>query len=171
MAGGSASSGTGGAAAELSPTPPVGEGLLYTPVGPTRLLDTRRPVGPSNPATGAVGPGEVLELEVSTAVPDARSVVVNVTVTGGSAASDLVIWPKGDPMPPTSNLNWAGGETVANLVTVAVGVEGRIVVRNRSGSAHVVVDIQGRGDQRGCGSSRLRPSSCSTPAAASPSGR
>ncbi len=143
MAGGSASSGTGGAAAELSPTPPVGEGLLYTPVGPTRLLDTRRPVGPSNPATGAVGPGEVLELEVSTAVPDARSVVVNVTVTGGSAASDLVIWPKGDPMPPTSNLNWAGGETVANLVTVAVGVEGRIVVRNRSGSAHVVVDIQG----------------------------
>jgi hypothetical protein len=118
----------------------------YLPVVPQRILDTRKPVSATNPSTGAFGPGQVRELVVAgvAGVPaDATAVVVNVTVTGGSAASDLRVWPAGAAVPQISNLNWAAGETVPNLVTVGVGDGGRIAIRNQTGSAHVIVDVQG----------------------------
>lgn len=118
----------------------------YTPIGPVRVLDTRRPVGPANPASGTVGPGEVLVLEVAGVggVPeDATAVVANVTATGGTAASNLRVWAAGDPVPATSNVNWSAGQTIPNLVVAEVGEGGAVAVRNQSGEVHVIVDVQG----------------------------
>ena len=71
------------------------------------------------------------------------AVVLNATVTGTSAPSHLTIWPTGYDRPEISNLNYLWGQTVANLVTVAVGDGGRVSVFNASGVAHVIFDVAG----------------------------
>ncbi|MBC7374275.1 MAG: hypothetical protein H7323_09825, partial [Frankiales bacterium] len=42
-----------------------------------------------------------------------------------------------------SSLNVASGVTVANLVTVKVGRDGRVRLRNQSGQVHLIVDLSG----------------------------
>ncbi len=122
-----------------------GDGLL-TPVTPTRILDSRP--GPQNLAwSGALGAGETRALTVAggsgTVPANASSVVLNVTVTGGSAGGDLRLWPTGHSQPDASNLNWAPGETAPNLVIAKVGANGQVQVRNSSGSVHVIADVVG----------------------------
>jgi hypothetical protein len=71
------------------------------------------------------------------------AVILNVTVTGTSAASFLTIYPAGVPRPLSSNLNWVAGRTAANLAEVAVGSNGQVKVYNGAGSTHVVFDVAG----------------------------
>jgi hypothetical protein len=71
------------------------------------------------------------------------AVTVNVTVTNASAASYLTVYPSGLSRPLASNLNWTPGQTVANLVEVAVGQDGTITVYNALGTVDVVVDVAG----------------------------
>ena len=67
-----------------------------------------------------------------------------VTATQGTAATHLTLWPGDVPEPPpTSSLNVAAGTTVAKHVTVAVGDDGTIRVRNNSGFTHVLIDLTG----------------------------
>lgn len=110
----------------------------YTPLSPTRLLDTR-----TNGDT--LGPGGSLNLTVvGGSVPsDATAVAINVTVTDTTAPSYLSVYPAGEPQPLVSNLNWSGGETVPNLVIVPVGSGGEITFYNDQGRADVVVDLEG----------------------------
>jgi len=70
-------------------------------------------------------------------------VILNVTVTGTSAASYLSVWPQGVARPVVSSLNWTPGMTVANLVEVAVSASGRVSFFNAAGSTHLIVDVQG----------------------------
>jgi spore germination protein YaaH len=90
--------------------------------------------------------GQVLEVQVaggSTGVPgDAKAVSLNVTATGPSSAGYLTVYPCGVTAPPTSNLNFARGQTVANAVLVGVGSSGKVCVRS-SAPAHVIVDGSG----------------------------
>jgi WD40 repeat protein len=120
----------------------------FTAVSPQRLLDTRTSSG--GRAAGPVGPGETVELTVAGvqtaagAVPaDATAVVLTVTATGGTAGTDVRAYPTGSPAPTVSNLNAAAGATVPNLVTVPVGTEGRVTLRNNSGSVHLIADLAG----------------------------
>ena len=46
-------------------------------------------------------------------------------------------------VPGTSSLNLAPGRTRANLVTVPLGAQGRVRLRNNSGSVHVLADLAG----------------------------
>ncbi|WP_046778244.1 hypothetical protein [Streptomyces yangpuensis] len=49
--------------------------------------------------------------------------------------------------PGSSNLNRTSGRTVAKLVTVPVGADGKVEIANLGwGSAHVVVDLFGHLD-------------------------
>ncbi len=110
------------------------------PVTPTRLWDTRQ--------HSALGSGGVLTLPVTGAagVPDgARAVFANVTVTGPTASGYLTVYPAGEVVPATSNVNFVAGLTVPNLVLVKVGANGSISIQNANlgGSVQVVVDIQG----------------------------
>ena len=45
--------------------------------------------------------------------------------------------------PTASNLNVAPGETVANMVLVPVGADGKVSIYNNAGATHVVVDVLG----------------------------
>lgn len=53
------------------------------------------------------------------------------------------MWPTGQHQPTVSSLNWSPGETVANLVTVPVGVDGKVDVFNQAGTVEVIADVVG----------------------------
>ena len=111
---------------------------LFTTSGPRRLLDTRTSGQP-------LGPHGVVSVPVPTWYGGGTpvGVVLNVTVTNATAESYLTVWPDGQPMPGTSNLNFVAGQTVPNRVIVPVGVNGTIDIYNAAGRVDVVVDLNG----------------------------
>lgn len=72
------------------------------------------------------------------------SVVLNLTASRPSAATYESVVPA--PLvgaPTVSNLNLTAGATRANLVTVAVGTDGKISVFNFAGTVRTIVDVVG----------------------------
>lgn len=124
-------------------------GASYTAVVPTRALDTRIPLGVATAAPLAAG--RTIELStagVAHAPQGATAVVLNLTVTGGSRAGYLTVWPSGEERPNASSINFASGQTVANLVIAKIGADGRVSIWNSNdassiGSVHVLVDVVG----------------------------
>ena len=71
------------------------------------------------------------------------AVVLNATVTEPTSGSYLTLYPSGASLPFASNLNFSGGQTIPNLVTVKVGADGKVNVYNNKGATHVVLDVAG----------------------------
>jgi hypothetical protein len=120
-------------------------GAYYTPVAPTRILDTRTTTGVSSPAPIPPNSDLILPLPAVGSVPagDISAVVLNVTVTAPTAGGSLTVYPGGTSLPLASNLNYTAGQTVPNLVTVPL-VNGSIAFHNGSaGTVHVVADLEG----------------------------
>ncbi|MFB7381134.1 hypothetical protein ACFC6U_16115 [Kitasatospora purpeofusca] len=121
------------------------KGDLFHPQGPTRVLDTRAPIGV--PSARPVAPNGTLELQLAgtAGVPSTgvTAVTVNVTVTDPGDDGHLTVYPHGGAAPDTSNLNWTAGRTVANLVTVPVK-DGKVSFYNRSGgTVNLIADLVG----------------------------
>jgi hypothetical protein len=119
----------------------------YTPITPTRMLDTRSTLGGHPGALGFYEDYSVTIAGVSP-VPAAASVlavVMNVTAVTPTANGALIVWPDGTNTPASSSLNFTVGKTVPNLVTVQIGQPlGRVDILNSSiGSTHVIVDVVG----------------------------
>jgi hypothetical protein len=112
----------------------------YQPMAPTRILDTRKGSGPlaggSTVTVPVAGVGGVPTDGVYAAV-------INVTATNTTAPGYLTIYPAGTPQPLASSLNWTAGQTVPNLVEVAVGLGGQVNVFNAAGSTDVILDVEG----------------------------
>ena len=126
----------------VSGQPISARGSGFLPVSPTRLLDTRNGTGV---AQGQLGAGGTLKLTIAgkAGLPTSTtSVVLNVTVTGGTAGSVLTVFPDGQALPTVSNLNFAAHQTVPNLVTVPV-VDGAVDFHNLAGTVDVVADLDG----------------------------
>jgi hypothetical protein len=125
-------------------------GSEFSPVTPTRVLDTRNGTGA---AEGKVGKGAVVKLHVAGAanIPETGvvAVVMNLTVTNASGAGFVTVYPStdGSTVPNVSNLNYGPGQnTVANLVTVPVGTDGYIYLANAGSTAgpiDLVADVSG----------------------------
>lgn len=115
----------------------------FTAVVPQRLLDTRE----DGVRVDAGGTVDVPVVGVQTshgAVPaSATAVVLNVTVTAGTASTDVRAYPAGTAVPVVSNLNATRGATVPNLVTVPLGAGGAVTLRNNTGSVHLIADLAG----------------------------
>ena len=134
-------------------------GADYTPVTPTRLLDTRNATGVTTKTPVAPGANVVLPIHSIDGVPaaDISAVVANVTVTQPTAPGHLTVYPHGRSLPTASNLNFNKGQTVANQVTVPV-VDGNLVFHNGSpGTVHILMDLQGFYGQGGYGFKPLTP--------------
>lgn len=116
----------------------------FSPLPPTRLLDTRNGTGGRATALGAAG-GFALQVTGRGGVPAAgvAGVVLNVTVTGPTGSGYLTTYPTGAARPLASSLNFVRGQTVPNLVVVGVGDGGRVSFFNSSGQTHVVADVVG----------------------------
>jgi hypothetical protein len=114
----------------------------FNPVTPARLADTRLGV-----CGARLGQGDKRSIAITSraAVPDGNvtAVAVNITVTNPTATGFLTVYPKGNPTPDASNLNYVRGLTVANLVTAGVGPDGAITISNSAGTADVIVDVTG----------------------------
>ncbi|MFD7260523.1 hypothetical protein [Streptomyces sp. NPDC059874] len=118
-------------------------GSALTSITPARFLDTREGLGAK---AGRVGPGGVVTLQVAgvKGVPAAgvTAVVMNVTAVSPTQAGFVTVYPNGQPVPTVSNLNFAAGDIVPNLVTVPV-VNGKVDLRNFAGSVDLVADVTG----------------------------
>ena len=115
-------------------------------VTPCRGVDTRTPA--SAPALAAGATRHFAVAGVCGTSPTARAVSVNVTVTGGTGAGHLRLFPKGQALPGTSAVNYGAGQTRANNALIAVGNDGALSVYagQASGSVHFILDINGYTD-------------------------
>lgn len=109
-------------------------------VPPARLLDTRSGLGAPAGATRQV----TLAVAGRGGIPatGAAAVAVNVTVTAPAGGGFVTAYPGGTARPTASNVNYARGQTVANLVVVPVGADGTVVLYS-SAPAHLVADVAG----------------------------
>ncbi|MEU8840512.1 hypothetical protein AB0D97_15480 [Streptomyces roseus] len=116
----------------------------YTALNPSRFLDTREGLG--GPRGQVAGQGTIgVRMTGNGGVPyGATAVALNVTVTNPREDGHLTVYPSGGAAPSTSNLNFRGGQTVANSVIVPVGADGSIKIRNGAWKgADVIVDVVG----------------------------
>ena len=123
---------------------PGPDGGLLHPMGPVRILDTRKGLG----ATGSVADVSLDVAGRGGLPPDpgkVRAVVVTLTAVPPIAVGGdfhVSAWPSGSPYPGTSTLNVSRNATTANLAVVPVGPDGRIILR-RSQPADLVADVVG----------------------------
>lgn len=118
----------------------------FTPIDPTRTLDTRPGLGPDF-AGPRPSSGTVIDIPAS-ALPNAPDGVVAVSLTVSLAGSDargfVQAFPTGKVEPGgTANVNsFAPGQTVGNLAIVPVGNGGGISLFTSVGG-HLIVDVNG----------------------------
>ena len=139
----SVSSGMGTASATYNGATPVPQDT-YHPLTPARVLDTRNGTGG---VRGPVGAGGEVNFAITgqggVPLSGADTVVLNVTVTNTTAAGYLTAYGSGQPRPPSSNLNWSAGETIANLVTVPIGANGMVTLFNAGSQSQLIADVEG----------------------------
>jgi LPXTG-site transpeptidase (sortase) family protein len=106
-------------------------------VSPLRVLDTR----PTPVKADSYSPVSIAGLA---GVPDsATAVVLNVTAIDAEGEGYVTVFPWGEALPNTSNVNIKRfGQMVPNLVTVRLGVEGKVGLYS-SISANLLVDVFG----------------------------
>jgi dienelactone hydrolase len=106
----------------------------YQPLTPVRVLDTRQ--------AGRTMPNVPVKLRVPAVPATAAAVVLNLTVTEPLGAGFASVYPCGEDIPATSNVNFRGDQTIANLVIVKPGTDG-LVCLSTDKPAHLIADVQG----------------------------
>jgi hypothetical protein len=128
----------------------TGAGGTYTAVGPFVLLNTRNGIGTS----GVVAPIDaddpnthgVLTVQAAgiDGVPtNVTAVVLHIAVADGSAGGSVTVYPANITQPATSNIDFATGDVVSNLVIVPVDVNGNIDICNHFGTVNIVANVLG----------------------------
>lgn len=136
------------------------EDLVFTPVEPCRILDTRNP----GPVSGVFSPNERREFyvygtsEISSqggnpagcAAPNGEpsAVHINVTAVPVSGLCFFTVFPADVSPPLASLINYSPGvPAIANAATIKtyfqVGAEEIEVLNGPCGSAHLVIDVMG----------------------------
>ncbi|MGE0878388.1 MAG: NlpC/P60 family protein [Acidimicrobiia bacterium] len=121
------------------------------PLPPLRLVDTRtaQRIDSSTPL--------IVPVPVSDTVPDsATSVLVNLTAVDARSAGYLTLFPCGDVMPATSNVNFTSSRPVAGAATVGLGRQRSICVY-ASAPTHVIIDLNGWFGADGVGMTAMNP--------------
>ncbi len=122
-----------------------GMGARFNPITPVRILDTRTTNTPSGVA-GRVPSGGTIDLQITgdNGIPaDATAVVMNVTAVAPTGAGFITVWPRGVTRPLSSNLNFAPGDIVPNLVTVGIGSNGQVSLYHQGGTNNLIADVVG----------------------------
>ncbi len=105
---------------------------------PTRVLDTRGGLGGP---LGPVAAGGTLTLALTDRPAATTAAVVNITVTNPHTAGFVTVFACDQSRPVTSNLNFAIGQTVANLVVTVPSVDNKLCLYS-SATTDVLVDFQ-----------------------------
>ncbi len=117
----------------------------FSPLSPTRVLDTRSAKGVSTRTPLAAGGVLALKVAGTAGIPSsgATAVVLNVTATEPTAATYVSVYPDGVSRPTVSNLNLSAKQTLPNEVIVPLGADGKIDFYNHAGSTHLIADVEG----------------------------
>lgn len=121
-------------------------GLRFTPLAPTRIVDTRNGTGGFKGLIGAkvtkkfAAPGGV-------AIDPTFALVGNATAISPTAATYLTVFADGGTRPAVSSLNAVAGETVANAAVVNLGPGTLFDAYNNAGSLNLAMDVAGRFDE------------------------
>ncbi len=127
------------------------QGSGITPVGPTRLVDTRTasPQGSIAVTQKKYGAADELRLPLNGVadLPDdgIGSVQLTVTVTNPNASGFITVYPCGT-LPLASHLNYTTGQTIAASVTALVSADGEVCIYSNQ-STNIIVDVNGWGNQ------------------------
>lgn len=123
-------------------SPPVGHcRSTFTPITPTRLVDSRNGIG----ASGRIGAGRQVRVQVTdggTIPNDATAAVFSIVAVGPSAQGYLTAHPCSASVPETSTLNYVAGQTVANSTIAALSSAGQLCVWTNA-ETDILVDITG----------------------------
>jgi hypothetical protein len=115
--------------------------LLYRPVAPVRLLDTR---GATTAYAGRLGARQVVELAVQSlpgAPANLGAAVANVVALSATEPGFVSVFPCGGAVPGTSSLNFPV-ETPRSTLTLS-GLGGGRLCAFTSARAHLIVDLVG----------------------------
>ncbi|MFJ2747840.1 hypothetical protein [Streptomyces sp. NPDC087297] len=125
--------------------PFVTPGSEFTPHSPTRLLDSRDGTGAAQAAqVPALGEARVKVAGNGGIPADVAAVVLNVTVTNTRSPGYVSAYADGTERPTTSNVNYAAGDSVPNLVIVPVGKNGYVNLYNYGErSVDLIADVTG----------------------------
>ena len=128
-------------------------GARLTPVGPARLLDTRRTGGPlrtQQTRSLQVGGATSFDPTINNVVPvGASAVMVNIVAINwqaGSRGTYVTATPDKIPagtLPTVSNVNLPAGIVKTNMAIVPIGPDGRIHFFNFAGELHLAIDVLG----------------------------
>ncbi|MEO5837896.1 MAG: arylsulfotransferase family protein [Acidimicrobiales bacterium] len=110
----------------------------FTPITPTRLLDTRNVAGKEG-----VGAGCVARVPLSLSAPaGATGVAATVTLTEAKGVGFATAYPCGSPRPYVSNVNTRTESAVPNMVLAPIDSTRELCIFV-SVAAHVIVDVTG----------------------------
>jgi hypothetical protein len=124
--------------------PPLGDPTAgvaggFTPITPTRLLDTRTMAG----SESGVGAGCVARVQLEAVVPaGATGVAATVTLTDAAGEGFATAYPCGSPRPYISNVNTRADSPVPNMVLTPVDSTRHLCVFT-SVAAQIIVDVTG----------------------------
>lgn len=120
----------------------------FTPVDPTRILDTRDGTGLSDREIAPLAALEVVAVTIPGAggVPSdeaVRAVTLSVTVANAATSGYITVFPCDLPRPVVSNVNFdPANAAVSNLATVRPSSTGKVCVYVSEGT-DVVADLNG----------------------------
>ncbi|MGH7234723.1 MAG: hypothetical protein ACREF7_04765, partial [Candidatus Saccharimonadales bacterium] len=122
-------------------------GSLYRTITPVRMVDTRSGEsdalegGGHTLGAGGTYTGQISGLAGANIPSNADAVVMNASAVGGTAASNLNIYPGDTARPTTSDIDWPAGFTaVDNLTQVGLDSDGTLSMTNLTGNVDVVLD-------------------------------
>jgi murein DD-endopeptidase MepM/ murein hydrolase activator NlpD len=122
---------------------------MFTPLpSPVRLLDTRAggsTIDGLSARSGPLAANAILTVPVSGrgGVPStARFVALTVTVTDPAADGYVTVFPCDQTPPNASNLNFVGGQTIANTVLTRLSATGTVCLRS-SAPTQILADVTG----------------------------
>jgi hypothetical protein len=121
-------------------------GLRYRPLTPTRIIDTRIPLG-----TNKFTPASTHEVTAPSSVAgdDTYALSANVTAIKPTSRTFLTLWPKYSNLarPTVSELNPNAGATVAQATVTEVGPGNIFKIYNSTGSTDLAMDVSGSFEQ------------------------
>ncbi len=125
---------------------PVGtaSSLMFYPIIPCRVADTRNPNGPLGGPSITGGTSRSIPLQSgSCGLPAAaQAYSINMTAVPRGPLNYLTLWPTGETQPLVSTLNSLAGTVTANAAIVPAGTDGDVSVYVTN-TSDVVMDVDG----------------------------
>jgi hypothetical protein len=116
-------------------------GSAFTPMTPTRVVDTR---GALNGSTLGGANSETFTFLSEGLSSTATALVANVTVVAGAAPGYLTVYPTTDSTPPAaSDVNFAGGSIVQNLTLAPLNGAATDLYNSSAAPVNIVIDAFG----------------------------